>query len=174
MFLLALLADNAFSQTPDRSSDVYQDWILNCSNQLRDPAEDKKPVANQAKTNSICEIVQSFRNNTNNQVVAVLAYGKPDATSERKFVIQVPVGVWLPDGLSLVLDGKNLVTGQYLRCNSSICLAQTDAKKEVIDAFKSDKAISIEFSDANRARAKLSISLKGFSEALAALDKRGI
>lgn len=184
--LAALCAPVAsLAQTPDRSNDFYQDWLLNCAVQrtgdvaaapkppeTKPPEPGAKPASSPAaaKTNTICEMVQTFRNRTNNQTIAIVALGKPEPGAERKFVIQVPVGVWLPDGVSLT-SGKTSVAGQYLRCSPTVCIAQADAKKEVLDALKTGE-IALEFSDAGRTRARLTISGKGFSDALAALDKR--
>lgn len=181
---LALVAASAaLAQTPDRSNDYYQDWLLNCAVQRtgdmavppKAPEAGAKPSAAKEapKPNTVCEMVQTFRNRTNNQVIAIVALGKPEPGAERKFVIQVPVGVWLPDGVSLTTEAKATVAGQYLRCSSTVCIAQADAKKEVIDALKAGAVTSLEFSDAGRTRAKLTISGKGFGDALAALDKRG-
>ena len=194
------------AQTPDRSNDFYQDWLLNCAVQRSGdiaaasapeaaapvsasaPAQAAKPGAKPAaapaiaaappaaastgsKPNTICEMVQTFRNRANNQVIAIVALGKPEPGAERKFVIQVPVGVWLPDGISLTTE-KISVAGQYLRCSPTVCIAQADAKKEVLDALKAGALTSLQFSDAGRTRARLTISGKGFTDALAALDKR--
>lgn len=195
------------AQTPDRSIDFYQDWLLNCAAQRTGdiapapapepaaapgsasaPAPAAKPGAKPAaataiaaspaaatnaaaKPNTICEMVQTFRNRTNNQVIAIVALGKPEPGAERKFVIQVPVGVWLPDGISQTTE-KTSVAGQYLRCSPTVCIAQADAKKEVLDALKAGALTSLQFSDAGRTRARLTISGKGFTDALAALDKR--
>ena len=166
----------ATAQTPDRSSDVYQDWMLNCAIQKgvqAAPAQTKPdPKAKPPANPKLCEVVQSFRSQSNNRVVAVVALGRPQAGADRKFIVQVPVGVWLPDGLSLTAAGKPPVTGSYLRCTTSVCLAQVDARPELVDALKKGTQTILEFSDAGRTRAKLTISPKGFADALPALEAR--
>jgi invasion protein IalB len=159
----------AQAQTPDRSSDVYQDWLLNCSAQrAATPDSDK---AKEAAAKPVCEIVQTFRNRANNQVIALVAIGRVDPKSDRKIVVQAPVGVWLPDGVTISAD-KASVTGRFLRCTPQVCIAEADARKEVLDALRSGAATTIEFSDASRTKARLTISPKGFADALAALEKR--
>lgn len=158
----------ARAQTPDRSSDVYQDWLLNCSTQ-----RPSTPEAEKAKeaARPVCEIVQTFRNRTNNQVIALIAIGRLEPKADRKIVVQAPVGVWLPDGVTISAD-KASVTGRFLRCTPEACIAEADARKDVMDALRSGAATVIEFSDASRTKARLTISPKGFADALAALEKR--
>ncbi|MBX9760787.1 MAG: invasion associated locus B family protein [Beijerinckiaceae bacterium] len=159
----------AQAQTPDRSSDVYQDWLLNCSTQRASAPEADK--AKEAAARPVCEIVQTFRNRNNNQVIALIAIGRVDPKAERKIVVQAPVGVWLPDGVTISAD-KASVTGRFLRCTPEACIAEADAKKEIMDALRSGAATAIEFSDASRTKARLTISPRGFADALAALEKR--
>lgn len=171
---LCTLAFSAAAQAPDRSSDVYQDWLLNCAAQRTTgaPADNKaEKDKKEAAAKPICEIVQTFRDRTNNQVVAIVAIGKPDPKTDRKILVQAPVGVWLPDGVTITADKANVV-GQFLRCTQTACIAQADAKKEIVDALRAGTQTALEFSDASRARARLTISTKGFADALAALDKR--
>lgn len=159
----------AHAQTPDRSSDVYQDWLLNCSTQRASTPDADK--AREAAAKPVCEIVQTFRNRSNNQVIALIAIGRIDPKADRKIVVQAPVGVWLPDGVTISAD-KASVTGRFLRCTPEACIAEADARKDVMDALRSGAATVIEFSDASRTKARLTISPKGFADALAALEKR--
>lgn len=159
----------ALAQTPDRSTDVYQDWILNCAVQRPNAPEGEKP--RDAGARPICEIVQTFRNRTNNQVIATIAIGRVDPKSERKIVVQAPIGVWLPDGV-IVAAEKASVTARFVRCTPQMCIAEADARKELLDALRNGTATAIEFSDASRSKARLSLSSKGFADALSALEKR--
>lgn len=170
IFALASLTHApAWAQTPDRSSDVYQDWILNCAVQRPAAADGEKPKDGAVRP--LCEIVQSFRNRANNQVIATIAIGRVDPKAERKIVVQAPIGVWLPDGVIIAAE-KASVTARFVRCTPQMCVAEADARKEVIDALRNGTATAIEFSDASRSKARLSLSTKGFADALAALEKR--
>lgn len=174
--LVPLMTGQSIAQSPDSSSLVFQDWVLNCVSQKPAAAPaatpDKKPVE-PAKETQTCEIVQSFRARTNNATVATLVVGKVGTPPERKFVAQVPIGVWLPDGISIEIDKKPPLAGQFLRCTPTVCIAQFDAKKDSIDSLKGGAEASLVFADSAGTKAKLSLSAKGFGDALAALEQRG-
>jgi invasion protein IalB len=180
-------ATDGFAQSPDRSTFVYQDWVLNCDKAAAEnPVDSKKspaipkdkttavdPKKNGAKSNPRCEITQTFKNNTNGQIVAIVALGKPDPEADWKFVIQLPIGIWLPSGVQISAEGKPEITGQYLRCSPTYCLAQIDAKKEIIDALKAGTSTEFQFSTAAANKVKLKLNEKGFSDAYSALEKQG-
>lgn len=164
----AALPASARAEGPDRSTAVFQDWILNCATE-KVVAAGEKPDA--AKTRTTCEVAQTFRNKQN-AVIAIVAYGRSEAGAERRFVVQTPTGVWLPDGVALTPDKKPAVTGTFLRCTPTACIGAIDGKKDLVDALKAPSPVVLEFSDATRTKAKISLSPKGFADAIGALDQK--
>ena len=171
---------------PDSSSVAFQDWTVNCAKTPTSSATPQapaaKPVAGKsaepapaaapAKEASTCEMVQSFVDKASQRLVARVAIGRTGAAGEMKLVIQTPVGVWLADGASVSASDKVQAKAVYVRCTPAACFAETDAKKEFLEAAKSADKMSLTFPDGARTPVAMAISPKGFAAALAALEKR--
>jgi invasion protein IalB len=120
--VLVLLAGNgvASAQTatqpqarsPQRTTATYDDWVVRCE------------ILGAAKT---CEMAQATQVQGQSQPITQIAIGQQSKSAPMKIVFEVPINVWLPAGVKLVLDEKDpAIATVYSRCLPTGCLADTD------------------------------------------------
>ena len=171
-FLLAgvALAGAANAAEPDSSSLAFQDWTVNCA---AAPAKaEAKPGEKAAAAAPICEIVQSFIDKQSRRLVARVAIGRSSTVGDLKLVIQAPVGIWLPEGATLAVGDKLQAKANYLRCSTSACFAETEVKKDFVEAAKTAEKMTLTMSQGVNQPLLLNVSTKGFAGAVAALEKK--
>lgn len=145
------------------SSSTYDDWVVRC---------EAKPPAPKA-----CEVVQTIaaRNQQQQQSpIAEIVFGRMTKAEPVRLVIQLPPGVYLPAGASIVLDDKTPpLAAVFTRCLQT-CMAEAELKPEVVQLLKSRTKAEpgrLEFEDGARRKASLPVSFKGLSAALAAREE---
>jgi invasion protein IalB len=151
----------AAQPAPQQTTATYEDWIVRCETAPGPPPH---------KT---CEMVQFTQMKGQQGVISQLAIGRPVKGQPIKIVIQVPIGVWLPAGVTLVADAKDTgVAAAFKRCVTVGCFAEADIKDDSIKKFRtaSDSG-QIHFKDANQKDVSLPVSFKGFGTAYDALSK---
>ncbi len=117
-------------------------------------------------------MVQAFVEKGSQRLVARIAIGRTGGAGELKLVIQTPIGVWIADGASVSASDKVQAKAVYVRCTPTACFAETEAKKDFLEAAKSAEKMSLTFPDGARNPVAMAVSPKGFAAALAALEKR--
>lgn len=154
----AVQAQNAVE--PSRTTANYGDWVTRC--------ESVKRGEGMVKT---CEIVQSFAAGNGQGNVAQVVIGRPQDEKVDRLVVELPAGVWLPDGVSLKIGDKDFATLTFKRCVQS-CFASaslTDAQRETLF---SAPAVTFVFKDATQKSVALSLSMKGIREAYKAMTEK--
>ncbi len=144
------------------STSTFDDWIVRC--------ETKPPAP------KVCEAVQTIAARNQQQqkgVIAEVVFGRLTKTDPFKLIIQLPPGVYLPSGASLVLDDKTPpLAAMFTRCLQT-CMAEAELKPDVVQMLKNRTKAEpgrIEFNDGARRKVTLPLSFKGLPAALAARD----
>ncbi|WP_172428447.1 invasion associated locus B family protein [Azospirillum brasilense] len=134
----------------------YDDWIVRCE-MGRDGAKDTK----------VCESVQAVAG-PDGRIIAQAVIGRPAGAASDKILVELPAGVWLPDGLSIRVGDKPVVSLTFRRCLQS-CYADADFSKQSLDALATaTQPISLGFSDGPDKAVTLPLSAKGLRNAYAA------
>jgi invasion protein IalB len=118
-------------------------------------------------------MVQSTKSEKNAKVVLSLIIGKmkqgdKDVTMMR---VMAPIGVFLPTGVALEIDGAAVGRVPFTRCAPQLCMAIAEASPETLVKLKKGNAANFIIYEAPGVGLPMAISLKGFSDALANLDK---
>ena len=168
-FLIAQLAaaDPAASQTstpdgaPQQTTATYEDWLLRCENKPGPPPQ------------KVCEMVQFTQRQGQQGVLTQIIVAKPVKGQPVKLLIQVPTGSWLPTGLRLRANEKDTgVVGEFKWCIPTGCIAQLDAKEDVIRKFRTTaEPGQLQFKDTSQRDVSVPVSFKGFGAAYDALNK---
>ena len=93
--------------------------------------------------------------------------GDKDLTTMR---VLVPIGVYLPTGVALEVDGAAVGRAPFVRCRPQICEAFAEVSPESLAKMKKGTAANFIISEAPGLGVPMKISLDGFS---AALDNLG-
>lgn len=165
LLALMLLPFGALAQEPiSASADVdgtvkaqHGDWQVVC-----------KPPPPGSK-DELCALVQSVTAEDRNNV-GLTVYFQKFSNGTQVLRVFAPLGVLLPPGLGLKIDGKDIGHAPFLRCHSFACYAQVVVEAGLLEQLqKGENAIFIIF-QSEEAGIGIPISLAGFSNALAELQ----
>ena len=163
LLMLGMLACNdANAQAPAQPADgtikgQNGDWQTVC-----------KPPPPGAKTES-CALVQSVTAEDRNNV-GLTVYFQKFSNGSRVLRVFAPLGVLLPPGLGLKIDGKDVGNAPFLRCNNVACYAQVVVEEKLVEQLKTGKTAVFIIFQTQEAGIGIPISLAGFGQALATLN----
>lgn len=131
----------------------HGDWQVVC-----------KPPPTGAK-NEICALVQSVTAQDRNNV-GLTIYFQKFSNGMRVLRVFAPIGVLLPPGIGLKVDGADIGHAPFLRCYTFACYAQVSVEDKLIDQLKTGKTAIFIIFQTEEAGIGIPISLAGFGEAL--------
>lgn len=120
----------------------------------------------------VCALVQSVTAQDRNNV-GLTVYFQQFSDGTRVLRVFAPLGVLLPPGLGLKIDGQDVGHAPFLRCHSFACYAQVVVNADLISKLSAgDTAIFIIF-QTEEAGIGIPISLAGFQAGAQALATSG-
>ena len=156
--LASMAATGALAQTPQRTTATYGDWTVRC--ERHDSAK-------------VCEMAQAMQIKGRPQPISQIAIGRQDKKGAMKIIFEVPINVWLRDGVTLAVDDEEAtIKASFTRCIPAGCFAEADLKQAAVDKFRQPKKSGrLQFKDAARQKIAIPVSFKGFPAAYDALNK---
>jgi invasion protein IalB len=121
-----------------------------------------------------CGMIQNTKNAKDERIAlsVVVSRVKRDGKAVTFMRILAPVGVYLPTGIPMEIDGTALQTRmQFSRCLPRMCEGFGEASPETLAKFKKGTDATFYLYDRPGNGYPMKISLEGFGAALAALDK---
>jgi invasion protein IalB len=88
---------------------------------------------------------------------------EPDKEA-RKLRVSLPLGMQLPPGTRLVIDGQRPMTSPYLICVSEGCVAEYDATTDVINRMKRGKQLTVQAVSASGEAVGINLPLADFAK----------
>jgi len=85
--------------------------------------------------------------------------------------VMAPIGVYLPTGVALEVDGAAVGRVPFTRCRPQICEALAEASQETLEKMKKGTAANFIIYEAPGLSMPIKISLNGFAAAYTALGK---
>lgn len=156
--LLLAAAPARAAEPPDGTVKAqHGDWQVVC-----------KPPPPGAK-NEVCAIVQSVSAEDRNNV-GLTVYFQKFSNGTRVLRVFAPLGVLLPPGLGLKIDGVDVGHAPFLRCHSFACYAQVVVEDKLVEQLRSGKTAIFIIFQTEEAGIGIPISLAGFGKALEALN----
>jgi invasion protein IalB len=142
---------------------THGDWKIQCENAA-------KPDA-QGQTEKQCAMVQTARSEKNTKLglTTVFVRGKQNGKEVTMMRILAPIGVYLPTGVALEIDGGAVGRIPFMRCLPQICMAFGEAGTQTLDKFRKGTAANFIIYEAPGIGMPIKISLNGFSDAFKAL-----
>ncbi len=128
----------------------------------------------QPETGKQCGMSQITKSAKNDKIglSMVLAKSKQGDKVVTMMRIMAPIGVYLPTGIALEIDGAAVGRVPFTRCRPTICEALAEASGPTLTKLKSGTAANFIIYEAPGLGIPMKISLEGFSKALAELDKQ--
>ena len=110
-------------------------------------------------------MLDSYRPNVGLTVVFYKAIGE----DKKLLRVVVPLGVLLPTGLGLKIDGQDVGNAPFLKCGKRGCVAEVVLQDEVIAKMKTGTTAMFIIFDTPEAGIGIPVALQGFGDALANL-----
>ncbi len=156
--VMAIGTASAFAQKPLDGEVIAQhgDWQVVC-----------KPPPPGSKA-QVCALVQSVTAEDRNNV-GLTVYFQKFSNGTRVLRVFAPLGILLPPGLGLKIDGQDVGNAPFLRCHTFACYSQVVVKDDLVQKLSTGKTAIFIIFQTEEAGIGIPISLAGFAKGLAAL-----
>ena len=151
--MLAVLSPSVAAQPVQGQK--FGDWAAKCE-------------IPQGASKQRCFIFQKLVAKQNRRELMLIAVSVPEKQKAR-VTLNVPLGVFLPSGLQLNVEGADPLKIALQICLANGCKAAALLPEPLVKAMKSADAGRLLMLNSQRRQVALPISLKGFSAGLAAL-----
>ena len=141
-------------------------WAIQCD-VPRSAAASKKP------SKKVCGMVQFTQHPKRKNVglTLILVKGKQNGKPVTMMRVMAPIGVYLPTGIALEIDGKAVGRVPFTRCLPQTCVAFAEASPPTLAKLKKGSKANFIIYEAPGLGISLRLSLKGFTAGLEALGK---
>ncbi|CAN5216155.1 hypothetical protein BH10PSE7_BH10PSE7_04370 [soil metagenome] len=147
---------------------THGDWKVQCEGGAAQVSTgDAAPPAKQ------CGMVQTAHSEKNEKVALtlVMVKGKQNGKDVTMMRVVAPIGVFLPTGVALEVDGGAIGRVPFTRCLPQVCIAFAEASPQTLDKMRKGTFANFIIYEAPGLGMPMKISLNGFSAAFSALDK---
>lgn len=141
-----------------KQGDKFDDWTVGCET----PAADGAPAR--------CFIFQNILVKESRQQILLMAIGLLGENKQPAAILTVPLGVYLPAGLTLTVPNAKPVRIVIEACLPKGCRGAVALNDELLDALRKGDKAHVALMDARRRQINLPISLKGFTKGFAAVQ----
>lgn len=141
-------------------------WTVQCD------AVDPK-AGPEVKKKRGCGMSQIVISKKNKNIGLSLIIGKVKQGNQSAIMMRVlaPIGVFLPTGIALEVDGKPVGRVPFTRCLPQTCMAFAEARKETLAKMKKGKKARFLIYESPGVGIPLELDLSGFTASLDALEK---
>jgi len=154
--LLLLLAVASAIANPEQGQ-TFRDWTARC---------ETPPGAKRER----CYIFQNIVHKESGQRLLHVAVGYLAMNARPAAVLTLPLGISLPPGVELSVDGGDALSVDIERCDTSGCIGLLALDDDLIAAMKSGRQARITFHDGARRRIGVPVSLMGFTAGFESLE----
>lgn len=154
-------------QQPQAKIDLVAEngqWKVQCETF---PAPEGQQAARQC---GMIQVTQSEKN-PKASLTLVLVKQVQGGKSTINMRVIAPIGVFLPTGVALEIDGAAVGRVPFTRCMPQICMAFAEASPDTLAKLKKGKEANFIIYEAPGIGLPMKLSLTGFSASLAALEK---
>ncbi|MEQ8660788.1 MAG: invasion associated locus B family protein [Gammaproteobacteria bacterium] len=157
MLCLAVFGTAASAQTHTQvSENIYGDWTVRCEQVDADAAPE-------------CIMDQNLVLRAGGQPVLQFAIGLAPDDAVPTVLLKLPLGIYLPPGVSFRIDEGATATFPVERCDPDGCQAVMKLREGTIAQLRAGTRLEIGFHDGARAPLSMPLSLDGFGAAIDAL-----
>lgn len=118
-------------------------------------------------------MIQSTRNEEREHVALTLVMVKGEQEGKEVTMMRVmaPIGVYLPTGVALEIDGDAIGRVPFTRCMPQVCIAFAEASPPTLEKMKKGAKANFIIYEAPGLGMSMEMSLQGFTAALAKLGE---
>ena len=131
---------------------------------------EKVPAPDGKKAQKTCYVsgtaVDPKRKGVFVSMIILKVKGKNGKVAGNMVNLRAPLGVFLPTGIAMEIDGKPVARAPFTRCNPLFCESTSQARKETLAKLKKGKKAKFIVYAAPGVGLPVQMELKGFSAAL--------
>ncbi len=131
---------------------AQENWISRC-------------VANARQTPLECSIEQRLLMANTGQLVAAVTVRMPTDANQPVMMIQTPLGLYLPAGLAINVDGASEQALELQTCDANGCYAGSPVSEALLSAMTRGQKLNLVFQGLNLQPVTISADLNGFTAA---------
>ncbi len=159
-------------QQPDNQSNAqvmatFGDWRVACQ-------EASEAVVKQGGPKKACGMSTTVQDEKSKRIgltVMLRTQKKDDKTTMSTIQVITPVGVYLPVGIAVEIDGNAAGRLPYARCLPQFCLAFSEILPTTLEKLQKGTTANFIIYEAPGVSVPLAVSLTGFTAAFNSLDK---
>lgn len=146
----------------------HGDWVLQCEDE---PTDGQNEAAE--KPGRACGMVQTARSEERQNVALTLVLMRSEQEGKQVTMMRVmaPIGVYLPTGVALEIDGAAVGRVPFTRCLPQVCIAFAEASPPTLEKLRKGGKANFIIYEAPGLGINLQLSLKGFTAGHDALSK---
>lgn len=139
-------------------------WKIQC--------ETVKAPDGQSPDQRSCGMVQGTQSEKNPKATLTLVIVRTKGAEQAQYNMRViaPIGVFLPTGVALEIDGNAVGRVPFTRCMPQLCMAFAEASPDTLTKMKKGNEANFIIYEAPGIGLPMKLSLEGFSAALADLE----
>jgi invasion protein IalB len=142
-------------------------WAVQCQQEPPAAGADADAVGQRA-----CGMFQTAKSERKGVgLTLVVVKGKQDGKDVTMLRVMAPIGVYLPTGVALEIDGDAVGRVPFTRCMPQICIAFAEASPPTLERMKKGGTANFIIYESPGAGMAMELSLKGFTAALDELNK---
>jgi invasion protein IalB len=143
---------------------THGDWAVQCQEQ---PGAAEGDAA--IRTCGMFQTAKTERQGVG--LTLVVVKGEQDGKEVTMLRVMAPIGVYLPTGVALEIDGDAVGRVPFTRCMPQACIAVAEASPPTLEKMKAGGMANFIIYEAPGAGMAMELSLKGFTAALGELNK---
>jgi len=111
-----------------------------------------------------CEMSQMVLVRATGQILLRVTVRVPPQEASPAMMLQLPHGIYLPDGLKLMIDNKNWKDIVVQTCDAMACYAGLALPKKELKKLQNGKELIVGYQSLARTNVSVPVSLHGFSK----------
>lgn len=171
MFKHALLAAFALAggllavapATALETGDVFGKWAVKCGDQQDEDA---------ARAYTRCHIYQNLVQKEERQRVLRVSVGYARETGKPVMILDLPLGVWLPPGVTVKVDGSEAIRIPIQICLAGGCRATYAIGDDLRSRLQAGEKIQVTVYSVAQEAVTIPVSLDGYAAAFHALSEQ--
>ncbi len=112
-----------------------------------------------------CAVNQRVLLANTGQLFAAITIRVPSETRKPVMMLHAPLGLYLPPGMSVAVGKGKPLTVPLQTCDNNGCYAGQPVSADLLKQFRNGEKLVLGFQNMNRQDIKVTVSLKGFTEA---------
>lgn len=152
---LSIQAVHAPAAAQNPHAKIFGDWRIRCNSATGAPSQ--------------CQMFQNVVVKETGQPILQMVVGYMQDVATPVGVITLPLGVYLPPGLTLKIDGGQTYELGYEICGRAGCRVRFSMDEALLSSFKKGNTIEIAFYNTVRKPIRVPVSLMGFTAAIGQL-----